>query len=157
VKKETEEYKYPPIVHIENKLNHNILEDVDDELDDGKNQIKKMGNQTMRAKVQTSKAIDICRVSPMLTDVVHNNTYIPKKSSIYLKFKHDHLFQNPSLGRSESSTLLSPDHIKRLDQKVSSRMDKLTQLFRDTATSDTKQKSHNYSPLTLQKSPETFH
>jgi hypothetical protein len=36
VKKETEEYKYPPIVHIQNRLNPSILEDEVEEEEDEK-------------------------------------------------------------------------------------------------------------------------
>ena len=36
-------------------------------------------------------------------------------------------------------------------------MAKLNQLFQDTSATATKQKSLNFSPLTLSKSPETFH
>lgn len=36
VKKETEEYRYPPIVHIQNRLNPNILEPIKDDEDEQK-------------------------------------------------------------------------------------------------------------------------
>jgi hypothetical protein len=40
VKKETEEYKYPPIVHIQNRLNPSILEDEVEEKEDEKYKIE---------------------------------------------------------------------------------------------------------------------
>ena len=36
MKRETEEYKYPPIVHIQNRLNPSILEDGIEEVEDDK-------------------------------------------------------------------------------------------------------------------------
>jgi hypothetical protein len=41
VKKETEEYKYPPIVHIQNRLNPSILVDDIEEREDENNKIDK--------------------------------------------------------------------------------------------------------------------
>ncbi len=39
IKKETEEYKYPPIVHIQNRLNPSVLENEIEELEDDKNKL----------------------------------------------------------------------------------------------------------------------
>jgi len=115
VKKETEEYKYPPIVHIQNRLNPSILEDEVEEEEDEKYKLEHVskisgfsiksgvslsGNLTAR-KLQSSpsRGIDICRVSPMLSNVINTGNFISKKNSIFLKFKNDQLFQKPTTGR----------------------------------------------------------
>jgi hypothetical protein len=93
----------------------------------------------------------------MLSNVINSNTFISKKNSIFLKFKNDQLFQKPTTGRANANPVLSPDHVQKQDEKVLTRLAKLNQLFQETSATETKHKSVNFSPLTLSKSPETFH
>ena len=52
--------------------------------------------------VEERKKIDICRVSPMLSSVIHNDTFIPMKKKILLKFEQDKY--------SERLDMFSPEH-----------------------------------------------
>jgi hypothetical protein len=76
VKIETEEYKYPPILHIENRLNPNVLDDEADK----QPEIIDVGSHSLTSRqpirnINPTQPVDICRVSPMLRSVISNDTF----------------------------------------------------------------------------------
>lgn len=126
MKKDTESYRFPPIVHIQNRLNPDILREdcLSDAEDDG-------GNLTSRKSPKLHKPLDICRVSPMLSEVIQSDSFIPKRSKIFIKYMHNH----ENVSKTERG-ILSPENYKQQEEKVTSRIDKLQKLFQNKPTTE---------------------